>query len=84
MVDGTRHFAIVELRSQSEEGPQRSLFRERYGIEPVFFEKKDANYSGFSAVIESLVSETVTLASDVERLKALTRLNIQRTKTGDL
>ena len=83
-VDGTRHFAIVELKGQSEEGPQRSLFRERYGIEPVFFEKKDANYSGFSAAIECLVTETATLASDVERLKALTRLNIQRTKTGDL
>lgn len=81
---GTRHFAVVELENQIAEGARRSFFRQRYGIEPIFFDREDATYRGYSAVIENLASSTATLANDVERLKALTRLNIRRTKTGDL
>ncbi|MFZ3215134.1 MAG: SIR2 family protein [Candidatus Acidiferrales bacterium] len=81
---GTRHFALVELVNEREEVRRRSIFRERYGIEPVFFSRGDASYRGYSEVVAKLASATATLADDVERLKALTRVNIQRTKTGDL
>lgn len=53
---GTRHFAVVELADQTAEARGRSLFRERYGIEPVFFEREDAAYRGYSAVVKNLAS----------------------------
>jgi hypothetical protein len=113
-----RHFALVALEDRTEEETSRSSFRSQYGIEPIFFDQVDANFSGFSAVIADILSHTGTravatapvaistkesqieeklakapnasgqhpasLRKDVEHLKILTRMNVQKTKTGAL
>jgi hypothetical protein len=123
-ISGIRHFAVVALEERNAEGPIRSSFRQQYGIEPVFFQPLDSNFSGYSVLIGDIVSRTVNAANeapaaaskrisekwpqepraksvwitgaidagkdlassskDVARLKALTQMNMRKTKTGDL
>jgi hypothetical protein len=117
-VSGLRHFAVLPLQDRGEEETSRSSYRLQYGVEPIFFDPADANFSGYSAVVADILSHTescvvasvpvatstvesqveekptkseiasgerqASLRKDVERLKGLTRMNVQKTKTGAL
>jgi SIR2-like domain len=119
-ISALRHFALLPLKDRGEEETLRSSSRQQFGIEPVFFDPVDTNFSGHSVVVADIVLRTSTaamvqvltatstvkqrveerpaqsasstnpteapasLAKDVERLKKLTRMNVQRTKTGAL
>ena len=87
--EGVRHFALVPLGDDSKEPGTRESLRMLYGIEPVFFDPLDPQFSGYSNVLRAIVREVNPLAReplrrDVELLQRMTDMNIKKRFTGDL
>jgi SIR2-like domain/CHC2 zinc finger len=96
----TPHFALLALadKDRDKERVLRASHKAKYGIDLVFFDSIDSNYTGYSKVIEKIAHdipppaarglvgqpESPTVANDVAHLKALTVLNIRKGATGEL
>lgn len=51
---GVVHFVCVALDDKDQEGSFRALYNMKYGIEPVFFDRVDSGFSGYSTLIRIL------------------------------
>jgi hypothetical protein len=96
----TPHFALLELAGGDREKERRlrTTFRAKFGVDAVFFDPVDGVYSGYSRAIEGIVkdalpppelrriasNDSIGIAGDVEKLDALTNLNMKKNATGEL
>lgn len=51
---GVRHYALVAIEDPAKEVGERMVYNIRYGVEPVFFTKQDAQFSGYAAVLRQI------------------------------
>jgi hypothetical protein len=87
--EGVRHYAFIAMEDADKDSGERANLNLRYGVQPIFFKRVDAQFSGYSNVLRMVVRDVRSLIPesirrDVERLQRMTDINIKKRSPGDL
>ena len=58
-----RHYALVAIEDREKEVGERMVYNMRYGVEPVFFTKQDANFSGYGDALRQIRRDVLLRAA---------------------
>ncbi len=62
---GVRHYALVAIEDPTKEVGERMVYNMRYGVEPVFFIRQDAQFSGYAAALRQIRRNVLPRAAAV-------------------
>lgn len=51
------HYAVVRIEKSESEAAARTFHKEKYGIEPVFFDKLDDRFTGYDDLLRKVVAD---------------------------
>jgi SIR2-like protein len=57
-----RHYALVAIEDPSKEVGERMVYNVRFGVEPIFYTKQDAQFSGYSDALRQIRRDVLPLA----------------------